>query len=721
MTVCAHGHAPPACAPGRARWLVTAFVAVAVIVAPGAAVADVPDGAARSRTPAERFAAAPLDRSTPQRTWSGFLTAAAKRDYVGAALYLDLTDVVPEQQALVGPDRALKLATVFRALSQRTPSLPDEPDPRPDGGGVAGEWPVLVADHAATGTHVEIVLNRKDTSDGPAWFVSGQTVASISAWHAAMLGGARAIDRVSVDAGLGPAPADLDLSTPARSLRNFIDSCRSGHLMRAARSLWLDGFPRELQPVVGPRLALRLKHVLDRQLWIDFSRVSDSPYGRPEPAEVAEDEDQIGVVPTSAATVPIRLVRIPAGEGAFVWLVSPATVAQIDTLYATHGVGPVLDWIPERLLGWRLLEIELWQWLAIGVGFVLALSIAAIAVRLVRPFVGIATRRGKLRWASPVLASSRDALRALLFLGLLGVWVRRLGLAVPAARVAELLLHALWVPAVAWFVVQLVAAGAAALEARLSRGGAYGFADRALTTRVAAARRLLTALVWLVATALVLERFEVIRHVGTGLLASAGVAGIAVGLAAQQTLRNFLAGIQLALTEPIRIGDVLVFEGEWGVVEEISFSQVVIRIWDLRRLVVPVTYLLERPIESWTRLSPELLGTVFVPADYRADVAAARAHAHAVVRGSPWWNRKVEPQLLVTELREETIQLRITVSADDASSLWSLRCEVREAMLRWLQEHDAYPRRRFAGTLERGEPLDDLAGRAGAARVAGAS
>jgi small-conductance mechanosensitive channel len=196
---------------------------------------------------------------------------------------------------------------------------------------------------------------------------------------------------------------------------------------------------------------------------------------------------------------------------------------------------------------------------------------------------------------------------------------------------------------------------------------------------------------------MVLMQFELVRSVGTGLLASAGLAGLVLGLAAQQTLSNIFAGIQLAVTQPVRIDDIVVFEGEFSTVEEISLSHVVLRTWDLRRLVVPIPYLLAHPLQNWTRHSPELLGTVFLRADYTVDVQAARGEAVRVATASQWWDRKVQPELLVTDLGDRTVELRVMVSAADAGQLWKLRCEVREAMLRWLQAAGATPRVRLSG------------------------
>ena len=196
-----------------------------------------------------------------------------------------------------------------------------------------------------------------------------------------------------------------------------------------------------------------------------------------------------------------------------------------------------------------------------------------------------------------------------------------------------------------------------------------------------------------VAVAAVLMTFEGVRQYGVSLLAAGGAAGVVVGLALQPLLKNVFAGIQLALTQPIRIDDALLVEGEWGNVEEITSTYVVLRLWDWRRLILPLSYFLERPFQNWTRHEAELLGSVLLYVDYSAPVAAIRARLEEVVQGSELWDGRVAA-LQVTDLKERTMELRMLVSAENAGDAFSLRCEVREKIIGWLQEThpDALPR-----------------------------
>jgi small-conductance mechanosensitive channel len=175
--------------------------------------------------------------------------------------------------------------------------------------------------------------------------------------------------------------------------------------------------------------------------------------------------------------------------------------------------------------------------------------------------------------------------------------------------------------------------------------------------------------------------------VGVSILASAGIAGIVIGFAAQRSLATLLAGLQLSVSQPVRIGDTVIVEGEWGWIEEITLTYVVVKIWDLRRLIVPITYFLEKPFQNWTKFSPDLLGTVVIHADYTVPIDAVREEVKRLCEADARWDGKVA-ELVVLEATERTVALRALVSAADAGKQWDLRCSVREGLVRFLQQLD---------------------------------
>ena len=218
---------------------------------------------------------------------------------------------------------------------------------------------------------------------------------------------------------------------------------------------------------------------------------------------------------------------------------------------------------------------------------------------------------------------------------------------------------------------------------------------RKIHTQFRVLKRIVIAVVVIVAFATCLMTFERIRHLGTTILASAGIIGIVVGMAAQRTIATFIAGLQIAITQPVRVDDVVIVENEWGRIEEITLTYVVVRIWDLRRLVVPITYFIEKPFQNWTRVTADILGTVFIYVDYTVPIESIRAELHRILKDSEFWDGKV-CVLQVTNTSERTVELRALMSAADASTAWSLRCQVREKMVDFIQKNypDALPKLR---------------------------
>jgi small-conductance mechanosensitive channel len=223
------------------------------------------------------------------------------------------------------------------------------------------------------------------------------------------------------------------------------------------------------------------------------------------------------------------------------------------------------------------------------------------------------------------------------------------------------------------------------------------------TTQVRVLLRTVDALIVLVTIGAALMTFEAVRQYGVSLFASAGVAGIVAGLAARPLLTNLIAGVQIAMTQPIRIDDAVVVEGEWGTIEEITATYVVVRIWDLRRLIVPLSYFIEKPFQNWTRESAALLGVVIFYLDYRAPVGIIRDKLKEICQQSKLWNGRTVA-LQVTELKESVVELRALMSANSASEAFNLRCEVREKLIEFLQrEHpEALPRLRQINMREDG-------------------
>jgi small-conductance mechanosensitive channel len=260
----------------------------------------------------------------------------------------------------------------------------------------------------------------------------------------------------------------------------------------------------------------------------------------------------------------------------------------------------------------------------------------------------------------------------------------------------------LLIAAVAWIIIGFVRAGEDVLLRRHDLASQDNLKARKMYTQMMVFGRLASIAIGILAFSLILMNFEEFRRIGTGLLASVGVAGIIIGLAAQRTVGTLLAGIQLAIAQPIRLDDVLVVEGEWGRVEEITFTYVVVRIWDSRRLVLPTTYFLEKPFQNWTRVSSDLLGTVYLFLDYGIPLEELRQKLHEFLEASPHWDGRAWA-LQVTDCSDKAMEVRALMSAKDSGSAWELRCEIREKLLEYLRTTypDSLPRIRLdAGNHE---------------------
>ncbi len=209
-------------------------------------------------------------------------------------------------------------------------------------------------------------------------------------------------------------------------------------------------------------------------------------------------------------------------------------------------------------------------------------------------------------------------------------------------------------------------------------------ASRKIATHVSLARKLLNVLTILLTVSGVLMTFDTVRQVGLSILASAGILSVMLGFAAQKSLTTLISGIQIAITQPISIGDEVVVESEKGIIEEITLTYVVVQLWDQRRMIVPITWFIDRPFENWTRMSPELLGTLFLYVDYALPLEPLRQELERLVTATPLWDKRVV-KLQVTNTSDRSVEVRVLVSAANSNALWDLRCLVREELIAYLR------------------------------------
>lgn len=346
--------------------------------------------------------------------------------------------------------------------------------------------------------------------------------------------------------------------------------------------------------------------------------------------------------------------------------------------------------------------------IAVGVALVVAaiasLALLAGAFAATRSRARIAEVRRPLRWPVATLAFVVALSVSAGATGLLEALGERGG---PVLR--QLLVIA-GIAAGAWLLVRLLGVASDAVLRRFSAAD-HGRRARKVATQVGILRRVLAVVVVVVAFGAALFTFEAARVAGTSLLASAGLASLVAGLAAQSLLGNVFAGIQLVASDAIRVDDVVVVEGEWGTIEEITLTYVVVRIWDDRRLVLPSTYFTTTPFENWTRTTSEVMGAVELDVDWTVPVEAMREELARILDGHPQWDGR-DSALQVTGAVGGSVRIRVLVTAEDGGALAGLQHDVRERLVAWLREQhpDAMPRQRLAVAEAGPEALREVAG-----------
>jgi small-conductance mechanosensitive channel len=340
----------------------------------------------------------------------------------------------------------------------------------------------------------------------------------------------------------------------------------------------------------------------------------------------------------------------------------------------------MLGWVPQWLVGLGL----------VAGAIVVALFVHGIAARVIKHALGP-------NWPATKLFLEKVAGPAQLALCLVAV-----AIVLPWAPLNDLLRDQLThffvvavIALIGWISVRAVDLGATRYLQQFRLDVEENFLARKHVTQVRVFKRVIDTVIVLIAVSTALMTFESVKQYGVSLFASAGAAGLVVGLAARPLLSNLIAGVQIAITQPIRIEDAVIIENEWGWVEDIASTYVVIRLWDWRRLVVPLSYFIERPFQNWTRDTQSLIGTIALHVDYSTDVGRIRQRLEQAARESKLWDGAVV-NLQVVDSHPRTIELRALVSARTAPQSWDLRCEIREKLLSFIREDmpEAFPRDR---------------------------
>jgi len=339
------------------------------------------------------------------------------------------------------------------------------------------------------------------------------------------------------------------------------------------------------------------------------------------------------------------------------------------------------------------------DWAIAGAAFIVAASLALLVHGAIMRLIRRLTPAG-FEYGRTLIDRTHTLTRVGLVIVALAVVLPAVPLGPQATRAGAHMLFVVFIMLLGWSATTALTLATDFYLRRSTIGEGTDPLARKHVTQVRVLRRVVTTLVGVVTVAAALMTFDSVKQYGVSLIASAGAAGIVVGLALRPLLTNLFAGIQIAVTQPIRIGDAVIVENEWGWIEEITGTYVVIKLWDWRRMVVPLSYFLEKPFQNWTRQSTDLIGTVLLWVDYTVPVAPIRQKLEEIARASRLWDGQVV-NLQVVDSNERAVQLRALVSARTSPQAWDLRCEVREKLILFLQEE-------FPGALpkQRAELID---------------
>ncbi len=328
------------------------------------------------------------------------------------------------------------------------------------------------------------------------------------------------------------------------------------------------------------------------------------------------------------------------------------------------------------------------RYVIIAAGFLLLFIVLVVLLNFIVKKLRIRARKSKSRIDDFIIRLFRLPAIWIIFAILLNIFSSLLKGNELSFSAFETISQILLTLSIGWFIVQLIRALFHYWQNKLDINNPNNLEARKRLTQMKMIERIVVILLAVIFVSIALMTIDSVRQLGVSLLASAGVAGIIIGFAAQRSVGQIFSGIQIAFTQPIRLDDVVVIEGEWGRVEEINITYAVIKIWDERRLVVPMDYFLNNPVQNWTRSTSDILGSVFLYVSYNLPVEPLRQELHHIVKDNPNWDGRVQ-NIQVTESKQWYKELRVLVSSADSSSNWDLRVDVREKLIDYINKH--YP------------------------------
>ena len=490
-----------------------------------------------------------------------------------------------------------------------------------------------------------------------------------------------------------PFEITVNRSTPQATLENFILGARDDDYLQAAKSFNFNLLPSSTTKDQVAELAQKLYTVINQNLNIDWDKISDRPDGQLDvgfqtnTALVGQPRRSIafGRLKIKGRTIDLRLQRVKYRNESPFWLISSNTVDNIDALYSVYGTRQISENLPSWAAENTLFNIAIWKYLATIIALLLSIALGWITMFVLKRVFGQSSRT----WISST--AFRLALPASLFVGTLIFYMLLNNFISFNGDFANTFYKILLISAVifgTWFFMRFADAFLSFI-AKNSTDDIYtekSLKERRILTHLSVGRRIVTSIVVLIGASIILSQFEAFKNIGISLFASAGVATIIVGIAAQSTLGNIIAGIQIAVTKPAQVGDIVIFSEQWGQVEDIGFVFMVVKTWDKRRLVIPLKSVISESFENWSMRGTSQIRSIDIYTDFRIDVEKVRRKYKTLIEASDKWDKQKQPTVQVVESNEKGIKLRALCSAKDPFTAWDLQCEMREQLIAYICE-----------------------------------
>lgn len=494
--------------------------------------------------------------------------------------------------------------------------------------------------------------------------------------------------------GIGFPPEKFNLQTPQSALEHFIVNARNEDFESAAYALNFNLLPDDLSIAEAAVLAEKLNFIINQRVPIPWDDLSDRPDGQIDiststnKAVAGKPRRSIdfGKVDMEQRDVVFRLQRLKFKDRSPIWLISAQTVENTEKLYEIYGPRKLEKMIP-KWISFQIFNVPVWKLIGtiflIFISYLIAKLVSFIIIKI---FAG--THRYWIKNIAHRLAKPTGGTVGILaFYLLLNNLISFSG---PLARGFSAILLILLIGMFTWLIMRII-------DYIMDFFAVHKIGDindedneksKRMLTYVSVGRRIFIFLVVIAGATVILSQFPAFEKVGISLMASAGIATVIVGIAAQGTLGNIIAGVQIALTKPVRIGDAVIIKDHFGFVEDLTFTYMILKTWDLRRIIIPLKTVISESFENLSMTNSQKIGLVEVYADHRIDVSKVRSKFIELVKNSDKWDGDEDkaPVVQVSEMDSKSIKIRCLCSAKDYLTTWDLHCELREKIVKYIAE-----------------------------------